>query len=568
MNINIIIILFTLISTCITHSATDLSELDTTWTAQTVQILQKIQLSRTRSREEVEDCSLKGPYHTFFGKGYVTHSEAHGIRYDQIIHHRQLALAASIKTLSTPHDHLKPSDPTKTHWHLVWITNPDTPHTMPYLKTIADNIKLHQGLYTFHVWSNTALESEQLELHETGAIFQYHLIKDISRHMHDSIVELLNRLIQARYYTFAADILRSALVYYHGNSDDEFNLYTDLGFSFYKVLDPQLLKNFNQVIGLMEQTSYSPCFLDMNSAFLAGYRGAQFAGFFFEELKQSLQNQDLSFFEIESKLTLPYAPFFSIPLVMNAFSQLNDEESRKTLYLPVTHTELVKWSHMRSWAKGDTGQTNFERVPVMPNTFFGPKVHSFTKDWIPPYPADVWEEVSGALKDIPHLKALEVGSWEGRDTLQIIKHLLPIPDATLEVVDWWKPYQAAFNAGGGYHRFLNNTEKAFDDRKLIITRGHPRFILPPLKQKVASGEKAPYHFIHLRFLHTKKQGYAATLQDAFSLLCSGGLLLTPCNAWTQGGHTHLQDVPAAFLSENRQNFDVVGEGDYLCLKKK
>ena len=92
-----------------------------------------------------------------------------------------------------------------------------------------------------------------------------------------------------------------------------------------------------------------------------------------------------------------------------------------------------------------------------------------------------WERWTAHLKGRP-IRALEIGSFEGRSARWIVDTLLTHPESRLDCVDTW---EGSPEHGGAfkdvlYDRFRENLADAVESGKVIMHRGLSQNMLPKL----------------------------------------------------------------------------------------
>lgn len=95
------------------------------------------------------------------------------------------------------------------------------------------------------------------------------------------------------------------------------------------------------------------------------------------------------------------------------------------------------------------------------------KGYQFSQDWFS-HNIPVWRQHLSRFVNLPNLRALEIGSWEGRSTCWLLDHVLTHESARITCVDTF--------AGGEEHKamnqdFLKSIEARFDFN--IAKSGHP-----------------------------------------------------------------------------------------------
>lgn len=129
----------------------------------------------------------------------------------------------------------------------------------------------------------------------------------------------------------------------------------------------------------------------------------------------------------------------------------------------------------------------------------------FTSDWFSNN-VPVWEAHLAKLKNKP-IKVLEVGSFEGRSAVWMLKNLLLHPKSELYCVDLWR------NAAV-YKRFMNNISEWKD--KVHVLKGFSNVMLRSLNEQ--------FDFVYIDANRHSQN----VLEDAvlsFPLLKAGGIMI-------------------------------------------
>lgn len=128
-----------------------------------------------------------------------------------------------------------------------------------------------------------------------------------------------------------------------------------------------------------------------------------------------------------------------------------------------------------------------------------------------------WQQWLGGFRDRPGIRALEIGSFEGRSTLWLCQHILTGVGARVDCVDLFAPDPVY----GDYHaRFRQNTA-AFADR---ITE-HPGYSFDSLRR--IEGE---FDFIYIDGWHSAFGALADGVMT-WPLLKSGGVMIFDDYLW-------------------------------------
>jgi len=188
----------------------------------------------------------------------------------------------------------------------------------------------------------------------------------------------------------------------------------------------------------------------------------------------------------------------------------------------------------------------------------------FTTDWFTQN-IDVWNTVLDDLKGKP-IKALELGSYEGRSALWLTENILTHRDATLMCVDSWD--------GGGelkdhdwndiFKRFKNNVK---NQSKISWTRSDTTSYLT--ENIYLNGSEGIFDLIYVDASHFAPQ----TLIDcvlSHLVLKPGGIIIF--DDYLIGGLLHTPTTPKtaidAFMECFAQEYDWLIMGYQVILRKK
>lgn len=157
--------------------------------------------------------------------------------------------------------------------------------------------------------------------------------------------------------------------------------------------------------------------------------------------------------------------------------------------------------------------------------YYGEVVHKsyqFSQDWFS-INLPVWEHHLQRFAHQPELKALEIGSWEGRSTCWLLDHILTHPTAQITCIDTF--------AGGAEHQalwqggFLQTIEQRFDFN--LAQTGAPEKVKKIVgKSQVALRSIPPlsYHLAYIDGSHVASD----VLEDAlltWGLIKVGGMII-------------------------------------------
>lgn len=159
----------------------------------------------------------------------------------------------------------------------------------------------------------------------------------------------------------------------------------------------------------------------------------------------------------------------------------------------------------------------------------------FTVDWHS-HNIPVWEQILDKYKGQPGVRALEIGSYEGRSTVWLLENILTHPTAQIDCIDTFEGSVEHERMGLNLHNLLNrfvlniepHKEKVFwfKGRSQDVLRNSPHY--------------QNYDFIYIDGSHKS----ADVLEDAvlsFRLLKVGGLMIFDDYAWNGGGPTEFDN---------------------------
>ncbi len=160
---------------------------------------------------------------------------------------------------------------------------------------------------------------------------------------------------------------------------------------------------------------------------------------------------------------------------------------------------------------------------------------NFTVDWHShniPHLRRVLDKYKGR----PDVRALEIGSFEGRSTVWLLENILTHETAHIDCIDTFngspEHVEMGLNLNGLLNRFLSNTEAY--TKKIRCFRGRSQDVL-------LGGDFGPYEVASYDIAYIDGSHAAAdVLADAvlsFRLLKIGGLMIFDDYAWDGGGPT-------------------------------
>jgi predicted O-methyltransferase YrrM len=183
----------------------------------------------------------------------------------------------------------------------------------------------------------------------------------------------------------------------------------------------------------------------------------------------------------------------------------------------------------------------------------------FTEDWLT-YNIPHWDRLLSPLKE-QKVNVLEIGVFEGRSTIWLMRNILTHPEAMLTYVDTFKggTDQASFQLEGLEERFRRNTRDF--EKKMTGHVGRSEEILRNLP------------FRHFDFIYVDASHESAdVLSDAvlsWSLLRQGGILAFDDYEWRLRSEPHRCPKLAidSFLAVMRGQYEELHRGYQLWIRK-
>jgi hypothetical protein len=148
---------------------------------------------------------------------------------------------------------------------------------------------------------------------------------------------------------------------------------------------------------------------------------------------------------------------------------------------------------------------------------------SFSQDWFSQH-IPVWTELLSELKGEPGIRALEIGSFEGRSTCWLLENILTGDGASIDCVDTFKGGDAAqpFDWSTLRETFESNTAPWRD--RMTIHAGESARIL--------RGLPAGFDFVYIDGSHTAPNVLADAVLS-WPLLKAGGIMIFDDYLWRQ-----------------------------------
>lgn len=145
--------------------------------------------------------------------------------------------------------------------------------------------------------------------------------------------------------------------------------------------------------------------------------------------------------------------------------------------------------------------------------------YHFTEDWFS-HNIEVWRDVLSQYKDSPDVKALEVGSFQGRSAIWLLENILTHPSSTLTCVDTFQ--------GSEEHvaRQTQNMEDIFDRNTALFRSKNRLTKLKGASSQVLAGlpREPAFDIVYVDASHTEEDTYA-DLEAVYRLLKPSGTLI-------------------------------------------
>lgn len=186
--------------------------------------------------------------------------------------------------------------------------------------------------------------------------------------------------------------------------------------------------------------------------------------------------------------------------------------------------------------------------------------NNFTKDWFSQH-IPSWTRHLEVFKGKP-IKALEIGSFEGRSSLWLMENILTNQKSKLTCVDIWENYPESDSLGfqvvGSFERFQDNLEEYLDRVKTI--KGSSFEEVPKLKDT--------FDFIYVDGDHTEV-GCWTDAVNSFEKLNVGGIMIFDDYKWADRAGTELHPKKAIdrFMNDYKDKITVEEIGYQVVVKK-
>lgn len=186
--------------------------------------------------------------------------------------------------------------------------------------------------------------------------------------------------------------------------------------------------------------------------------------------------------------------------------------------------------------------------------------NNFTKDWFSQH-IPSWTRHLEIFKGKP-IKALEIGSFEGRSSLWLMENILTNPKSKLTCVDIWENYPESDSLGfqvvGSFERFQDNLEEYLNRIKTI--KGSSFEEVPKLKDT--------FDFIYVDGDHTEV-GCWTDAVNSFEKLNIGGIMIFDDYKWVdrEGTELHPKGAIDRFMNDYKDKITVEEIGYQVVVKK-
>jgi predicted O-methyltransferase YrrM len=166
---------------------------------------------------------------------------------------------------------------------------------------------------------------------------------------------------------------------------------------------------------------------------------------------------------------------------------------------------------------------------------------NFTADWHS-HNIPHWRRILEPYRGQPGVRALEIGSFEGRSTVWLLENILTHETAQIDCIDTFEGSVEHMGMGldlrGLLGRFLDNIEPYKEKVRWI--RGQSQWVLRADRWTLGRFAPGEYDFIYVDGSHKA----ADVLEDAvlsFRLLKVGGLMIFDDYIWNGGGPTEFDN---------------------------
>jgi predicted O-methyltransferase YrrM len=277
--------------------------------------------------------------------------------------------------------------------------------------------------------------------------------------------------------------------------------------------------------------------------------------------------QPINTFPLEKKGTMRYK------LKKEKEDKKKKKKKKKTLKKPASATAIQKKSNIviakeeKQWTPKIEGMNGQYRMKSHHEYDKGD--YWFSTDW---FSSNIkhWMRLF-KMFDLDNLnkkvKCLEVGSWEGRSSVFIVKTLLNHPESKLYCNDTFvgSIENAGVNANELYNTFMHNIQTSGKSNQVVVLRGSSHILVPQLFIEEHLGT---FDFIYVDGSHA---AYDVLLDamNCFKLLKIGGLLIFDDYTWDKyPDEFHRPKLGIdAFISFMKHHIKVVHKGYQLAFEK-
>lgn len=175
----------------------------------------------------------------------------------------------------------------------------------------------------------------------------------------------------------------------------------------------------------------------------------------------------------------------------------------------------------------------------------------FTQDWTTRH-FPKWQEVLAPFAGREKIRALELGSFEGRSAVFFLANIVTHPTAKLICIDHWRDSTV-------YRRFLGNLLNCDGQDRCEVRRSDTHQMLRGMRQR--------FDFVYVDADHRAD----AVLTDAvlcWSLLNIGGVLIFDDYRWERPGVMAPKIGIDAFMTAFEGQYEILHMGWQVILKKK
>lgn len=182
-------------------------------------------------------------------------------------------------------------------------------------------------------------------------------------------------------------------------------------------------------------------------------------------------------------------------------------------------------------------------------------MYTFTEDWHSTN-IGMWERVLGSLKGRPGLRALEIGSYQGRSAIWLLENVLTEANSGITCVDTFEGSdEHSDSQKRGLEDIFDGNTRAFGE-KVTKAKGASKDVLRSMPARET------YDIVYIDGAHDAE----SVMTDAvlcFHLIKSGGIVI-----FDDYGFPGVCKAADSFLQIFSGAFDVVDRGWQLALRKR